>query len=469
MPSKILTLHQKPRGSSKISKHVETIARFRRFRALGEACRAQGISSLLFGHHADDQAETTFVRLANNYLGKGLAAMQWETRIPECKGLYGLHDSGSPRRLRPEHSLSIAEAHPASMLVEGGGIAIFRPLLRYTKDRLIATCKEAGVRWVEDLTNKDPSLTLRNAIRLLHETNALPAALRRPSLYAIAQRNSDLASQREAKAQEIFRLFDIKIDTRSGHAICSIPYKTAKEVNDLPDRDHVKATLLRKLLKLVVLADRMDVASLEKATLKFLPPDLGQTSKIAPITLASATAVRLESSENTITYELRRTPPPKNQAAERSVLEINMPLRSRQEDTEGVSWTEWHLWDERYWMRVGGRPTEIAQNKIVVRTLTPEDIADMRREPGQAGFDEQLTSIKGHLRTTLPALIQLSSEKDGSPTERIVALPSLGWSRDAWTSSDMLKDDENAKYFYDIRYLKVDESLTQPLEPGSTM
>lgn len=118
---------------------------------------------------------------------------------------------------------------------------------------------------------------------------------------------------------------------------------------------------------------------------------------------------------------------------------------------------------------VGGRPTEIAQNKIVVRTLTPEDIADMRREPGQAGFDEQLTSIKGHLRTTLPALIQLSSEKDGSPTERIVALPSLGWSRDAWTSSDMLKDDENAKYFYDIRYLKVDESLTQPLEPGSTM
>jgi tRNA(Ile)-lysidine synthase len=461
MPSKILTLDQAQYGDAHASRRVESIARRLRYRAMGQTCRAQGITELLFAHHADDQAETTLMRLANNYLGKGLAGMQYEARIPECEDMYGVHESGSPRILRRENSAVGDGVCGPGMVVEGGGITILRPLLRYTKDRLVATCKEAGVKWVEDETNTDPSLTLRNTVRQLHEKGLLPEALRRPSLCAIATRTSEKAAQQEKRANEIFCSLDIKIDPSSGHAICKINHQTAKEINEAPDVDHIKAIILRKLLLLVAPTSNVDLSTLEAASTAFLEPQNRQSHPV-PIVLAGAAAVRLKDTDGSLVYELRITPPPKRAAETRA--EVSITLISQPSTTKEISWTDWHLWDERYWIRTGASARQQPEGvQVKIRMLTPDDVAFLRRDPQTAETDlnARLASVKAHLRATLPVIV-----RDGVSAHEqcIVALPSLGWSRDGWASKDGIEQGlEDAKYFYDIRYKRIEDSLTRPI------
>ena len=273
MPSKIITLDPQQYGDAHATRKIESVARRLRYRALGTECRDQGINNLLFAHHADDQAETTLMRLVNNYLGSGLAGMRREARIPECEDLYGVNESGSPRMLRREYAQPTAQAQNVDMLVESGGITILRPLLSYTKDRLVATCQEANTQWVEDYTNKDRSLTLRNTVRYLHEADLLPVALRRPNLCAIAARTSDRVTSLENRVDVIFRRFEISFDPRSGHATCNVFYQTVKELESMPDSDRIRAMLLRKVLMLVVPTETMDLSTLEATSLYFLRLD----------------------------------------------------------------------------------------------------------------------------------------------------------------------------------------------------
>jgi tRNA(Ile)-lysidine synthase len=402
------------------------------------------------------------MRLANNYLGRGLAGIQKEARIPECEDLHGVHDSGTPRMLRWEHMVPSVKAHRVDMPVESGGITILRPLLGHTKDRLVATCEDANTRWVEDHTNKDRSLTLRNTVRYLHEANLLPVALRRPNLCAIAARTSDSVAMLEARVDEIFRSFDARLDPRSGHAVCIISLQTASEINAMPNCDHIKAMLLRKLLLLVVPTETMDLSTLETASSAFLEMDEGLPDKrqSAPIVAAGATAVRLEDSKGAIAYEIRRTPPPRNAKESRLDLKISLPLQSRQENAKQVSWSDWRLWDERYWIRMGSSPRDDAQTlDVVVRLLTPKDLNSLRKElPPQKFLLKTLASVKGHLRTTLPVIVQILPDEQS----RIVALPSLDWSRHMWFSHVKNRGSENAQY-YEIRYKHLDDSLTIPM------
>lgn len=463
MPSKIITLDPQQYGDAHATRKVESVARRLRYRALGTECRDQGITNLLFAHHADDQAETTLMRLANNYIGSGLAGMRREARIPECEDLYGVHDSGSPRMLRREYALPTAKAQNSDMLVEGGGITVLRPLLSYTKDRLVATCEEASTQWVEDHTNKDRSLTLRNTVRYLHEADLLPMALRRPNLCAIATRTADRAAGLETQVDGIFRGFEVTFDPRTGHAICKVPYRMAKEIESMPDSDRIRAMLLRKVLMLVVPTENMDLATLEAASLDFLRLDESRrdATRLAPIMAAGAIAVRLNSTDGAFVYEVRRAPPPHNVKESRLDLEISLPLQKQHEkDAKDVSWSAWRLWDERYWIRIGSPPRNSVQTlDVVVRLFTPEDLGSLRQElPRKSSLLNTLKSIPGHLRTTLPVIVQrLAGERS-----RIVALPSLDWSRDSWSSRVGKQDPQDARY-YDIRYKHIDDFLTSPM------
>jgi tRNA(Ile)-lysidine synthase len=383
--------------------------------------------------------------------------MQKEARIPECEDIYGVHDSGTPRRLRQEHMLPAAKR--VDMSVESGGITILRPLLSHTKDRLVATCEEANTPWVEDHTNKDRSLTLRNTVRYLHEANLLPRALRRPNLCAIAARTSDHIATLETRVDQMFRNIDTRFDPRSGHALCRVPLGMAREIDDMPDCDRVRAMLLRRLLLLVVPTETMDLATLETASSAFLDMDekrLGARQS-APIVAAGATAVRLEDSKRAIVYEIRRTPPPRNAKESRLDLTISLPLQPLQDNAKSVSWSDWRLWDERYWIRIGSPPRDDAQTlDVVVRLMTPEDLNYLRQElPPKDFLRKTLASIKGHLRTTLPVIVQVLPDMQS----RIVALPSLDWSRHMWFSRVGWRDGLNAQY-YEIRYKHIDDALT---------
>jgi tRNA(Ile)-lysidine synthase len=402
------------------------------------------------------------MRLTNNYLGRGLAGMQREAGIPECEDMYGVHKSGTPRALRRELDLSDHPRASHQNLVESGGIFILRPLLSYTKDRLIATCEEASVRWVEDHTNKDRSLTMRNTVRYLHEADRLPVALRRPNLGAIAARVFEQTTRLEIRVDELFRGFDVTFDPRSGHVVCRIPHKTANEINAMPDCDHVRAILLRKLLLLVAPAENMELSTLEAASSGFLRSNEGHdnaSSKV--ITVAGAIAERLEDDTGTMVYELRRALPPRNAKGGRPEVRISLSSNTQQGLLTPVSWSDWYLWDERYWIRIGSCVHESLN--VVVRLLTPADVAALRGKlqgtPREKYVELRLRKIKGHLRSTLPVLVQILPDK----RERIVALPTLRWRRDEWFPADLENGHLTAR-LYEIRYKQIDKSLSEPIE-----
>ncbi|OHF02467.1 PP-loop family protein [Colletotrichum orchidophilum] len=72
--------------------------------------------------------------------------------------------------------------------IEDAGVMIYRPLLEFSKDRLVATCEANNIRWFEDATNKDASLTTRNAVRHMVGNHSLPAALRKENVLRMSAR-----------------------------------------------------------------------------------------------------------------------------------------------------------------------------------------------------------------------------------------------------------------------------------------
>jgi len=104
----------------------EDAARRARYTALADAARAQGLTRVWLGHHADDQVETLLLALSRGAGLPGLASM--------------------PVRFERE------------------GVVFERPLLEVSGAALRQGLREAGVAWVEDPTNADTAFT-RNRIR----------------------------------------------------------------------------------------------------------------------------------------------------------------------------------------------------------------------------------------------------------------------------------------------------------------
>ena len=101
-------------------------ARAARYSALLRECRDRGCPDLVLGHHAQDQSETVLLRgrAGSGPAGlAGMAAASWR-----------------------------------------GDARLLRPLLGIAPSRLRATLWNAGVEWIDDPTNTDPS-TARGALR----------------------------------------------------------------------------------------------------------------------------------------------------------------------------------------------------------------------------------------------------------------------------------------------------------------
>ncbi|KAF3179715.1 hypothetical protein TWF788_007019 [Orbilia oligospora] len=117
---------------------VEGTARIERYRLFARTCQQYGISHLITGHHANDQAETVLMRLVGGSGTAGLAGISPVAKLPECEDIYGADD-----------------------------IVVLRPFLGVFKNRLRETLTTEKISWHEDPTNKNVGLTPRNAIRAL--------------------------------------------------------------------------------------------------------------------------------------------------------------------------------------------------------------------------------------------------------------------------------------------------------------
>ncbi|KAI0362505.1 hypothetical protein OH77DRAFT_1416778 [Trametes cingulata] len=123
----------------------EKVAREARYYALFSSMQRNKTNAIAFAHHADDQVETAIMRMSQGSSTRGLAAMRPVRR-------WGMGKKDNP-------SFSFG--------VDGMHTWLVRPLLHVSKDRLLATCEANKLDYVNDPTNFQPSLTLRNNIRRL--------------------------------------------------------------------------------------------------------------------------------------------------------------------------------------------------------------------------------------------------------------------------------------------------------------
>lgn len=127
---------------------LQAAAREARHRLLAEVCVDAGILHLALAHHQEDQAETVLLRLARGSGIDGLAGM-------------------APVRAE-------------------GAVRVIRPLLGFSHDRLLATCRAEGLDWVEDPSNRNPRFA-RARLRAVRESLA-GEGLDRDRLCEVARR-----------------------------------------------------------------------------------------------------------------------------------------------------------------------------------------------------------------------------------------------------------------------------------------
>ncbi|KAF8912022.1 PP-loop family-domain-containing protein [Gymnopilus junonius] len=129
---------------------IEEVARDLRYDVFFQNMTQHNTKVLALGHHLDDQVETMLIRLGRGSGRFGLAGMRPVRR-------WGMGEK------RWEQGVD-------QRLIEGMRRWIVRPLLSVGKDRILATCEENKLDYVNDPTNFQPQLTIRNAIRHVIET-----------------------------------------------------------------------------------------------------------------------------------------------------------------------------------------------------------------------------------------------------------------------------------------------------------
>ncbi|KAJ5656381.1 hypothetical protein N7507_008331 [Penicillium longicatenatum] len=460
----------------------ETHARRLRYQALGTACRSKGINALLMGHHRDDSIETTIWRLATGARRAGLGGIQSIARIPECHGLFGVSESGSSVLL-PEPQSAAAQvtektavqparsSQKATLLdsrgsaIATGGIFLCRPLISFSKARLLETCHQNNIPYVSDPTNFDPTLTPRNAIRSMLTSNSLPRALQGPRILSLIRSSRDLLQISSSLSDQLLasrcRILDISL--RSG--TMTIQFRKIPTWMDpllaqtSPERARqIQALTLRRITELVSpfpgnhfslrsfapFVSRMFGSAEEK--------DIQDTSP-KQFTLGGVMFTPVSSSSGN-TWLFSRQPFMKNRSPVIS-MEVFLPKPAELVSNPRPKYSQWALWDDRYWLRLSiaprGKHQADSEDKgcqesvsFTIRPLQESDFQTLRNEPIKKGRKNippgvLVTQLRkflsgqapGPTRYTLPVLLQEQSNASDLPETqevgKLLALPVLGF------------------------------------------
>lgn len=407
--------------------NFETQARQLRYRAIGRAAYEDQITSILLAHHSDDQAETVLMRLAMQ--GRPKALLEAVRDIPECFGMYGVSKSGSPIRQYTENNIKI----DSSMDLEGGGVKLIRPLLKFRKDRLEATCQNKNIEWFHDYTNDDRSLTFRNTSRYLLSSNALPLALQRENLLYLQSHVMEKDSQQELRVDVLFAKLKLNLTLRSGIVRVALPklFSTFYHGQEIPSMDTMRyegAMLLKRIANLVTPCPSIDLRTL-RSSLGYVFPDLdvvearsGKHRKTSTTFTADgvifyederpmvdkASRSPLKGANETI-WVLARQPfnqgqsLPSNATLEfptSKVLKDNVESSDVCQKPNDLS--PFQLWDGRYWIRAKNR-TKVP---VVCRPLMEKDMLRVNSASQGNSFPRKLLRrvAPGPLKFVLPVL-----------------------------------------------------------------
>ena len=442
----------------------ETQARRLRYQTLGDACRREQIDWLLLAHHNDDQAETVLMRLASGRKGLELKGMNVLAPIPECWGMHRVHlsgtwdtiifrlselekkDPGGSRAQRLRRMLAGPD------IFEGGGVSILRPLLSFSKDRLIETCRARALPWEEDKTNEDTWRTPRNSVRALLRSDKLPQALLKDSMLQLSKRCHDVSNQKYALVQGILRRCELLLfDVRCGGLVIRLPSRLGKQRKSTGDFHQRKVRLtalllLRFLVSTITPQEEVSLKSLEQAVVSIFPclehrgnlcretlqPTTFTTSGVQFQRLDCPSAAprseldpafhgQWEDLDPFFVWKLTRQPCSKSPPSL-----IVQPSATSDFSVAGnsSSWSSWQLWDGRYWIRLLNR----SRLALIVRSFQASDLQHLRSTLSRQRYKEfhqfLHLNVPGKVRWTLLAVAEI--ENESVPMGRLVALPTLG-------------------------------------------
>ncbi len=462
--------------------NLESAARTLRYRRLGNAMAHDKIVSLLLAHHEDDQYETVLMRLLSGHGLRGLRGMRRANDIPECYDIHGVYQSGfwddqqtrnplylmlptkrQRKYIRDELRLEIdpevlarelAEGPPgegdsfrlsesegrgnssklaphlAPLDTEDGGVMVYRPLLEFPKDRLIATCEANKVPWFEDHTNQDPTLTTRNTLRYLARRHELPAALQKPAVLRLAAYCARKAAAEEAETDRLIsRRVKQKFDPIAGTVVVQLPrlqawarressiYAAAQRRRRLQHYRTIAAILVQKFLGLVTPETHCTpISGLQSVVTKLFPelddgtePPVSGPPKALTICGVYFVPVRTDATGPLSWYlarapylSLSRTPRP-------AVMFRAVSFRTRWQrqpaEWAWPHWSGWQLFDGRFWIRVRNR----LSLRLVVMPFSEEHAKPFREALLDDRSRHELAALlkkhaPGKVRYTLPAL-----------------------------------------------------------------
>jgi tRNA(Ile)-lysidine synthase len=478
-----------------------------RYQALGRACKRLKSFNLLVGHHYDDQVETVLSRLATGHT-RLLSGIRKINNIPECYGLHGISESGSclPRSFS-KLLLSCGVAG-----IEQGGVQIVRPLLNFSKSRLVATCQKYGMAWFEDETNNDKTLTPRNAIRHILQSYRLPEALGCGSIIRLSKSKQQSDDTARHLVDTLFDQLPLKLDIRSGVVTVQFRGLNFERISEAlshgqprSDRDHTVAQMLiHRVASLVSPGEDLSLGSFHSAVEHVfgMRSSGGKTSlsreslirkRSGPKPSFEASGVlfdRLDSKlnssgESSMNWRCSRAPIVRKPLRVSHAVPKSSRMVQRMPPTSEVESDQEHvfkLWDGRFWIHVHNpskhdlwvRPLDeaslsslrslLAERKVILRSSS----SSLRgREGVMRGADKQLDELlkiiaMGKIRWTLPVIgsdisMTTRSTSDGEaqiPAPKVLAFPTLGLRVERL--NDGLWPDWVADLKWEVRYKKID-------------
>ncbi|KAH0842764.1 cell cycle protein MesJ [Fonsecaea pedrosoi] len=437
----------------------ELRARRARYRLIADAAIRKKIHHLFLGHHQDDQVETVLMRLVRNagtsFLG--FQGMSEHSTIPCCEDIRGANEIESYERfarwLNPHDPRVNPETMNSRLINQGktvtpsvpGGLRIHRPLLSFAKSAIIDFCNTNHVPHVQDKTNYDPTLTLRNAVRYMRTHYTLPKALQRPSILSLQQSSWRFATSLAARGEKILeKLRVLTFDLRSGR----MTVRVSPAFISLCELDSEAGAYALARLTSVVSSQSRD----EEPTLvprhnlrQFLDKNRSRLREWVTVqqVLLEKSSTGLDVSEHTATSGFRMErqsgfsesfsdyegtvwtlsrPPLRLAEITRTSRSFSLDIRPGKVGNEGAGpilqlecakncnqtgfWSQWMLWDHRYWVRVRTKTAETLSH-IRIRTYCESDVQSVYTRLKDRGSELQSILAEagpGKLRFTIPVL-----------------------------------------------------------------
>lgn len=457
--------------------NFETVARQLRYKRIASACLTKNAVSVFTAHNEDDQYETVLMRLLSGHGYRGLQGMRAATDIPECYEKHGVYQSGyvddqmrtAPlyntrptgreikrvkQELRNRMNPSIlarellrgSKADPTSlyqreydgiatgsrqapklapMEIEDGGIMLYRPLLNFSKDRLIATCLENKIPWFEDKTNHDPTFTMRNAVRHMCKNYTLPVALQKPAILEFSRRCRDKVAAQKAETDRLFKRTTIHdFEPNVGTAVVELPKFSfprsprrsltsgLRRQKRIAHYRIIAALLIQRFLSLVTPERELTPIQNLDYLITLLFPNLATCNTEPPYLPKPYVICGVHFTPLIGNYSPRwlisRAPYPSNVPRPKdfqSELGFEQRYGRSQQNWPWRGWPPWKMYDGRYWVRVRHRLPAFVE----IAPFEPE-----HHKPFREGLaDNETRTIlslmlkryaPGKVRYTLPAI-----------------------------------------------------------------